>query len=142
MKISSAMLLLLAACLASYAQSAMPRMTSVDPDTAKIGDAVVATGENLDKASVAKVYLTDGKNDLIVEVLQQTATNIKFKIPAKATGRMAVMVLTTGKEPQLIEQPVKVKIGEVAPPPAPPAPPDAPAAPPPAPPPAPPAPPA
>jgi hypothetical protein len=124
------MLLLLAACFASYAQSAMPRMTSVDPDTAKIGDAVVATGENLDKASVAKVYLTDGKNDLIVEVLQQSATNIKFKIPAKATGRMAVMVLTTGKEPQYIEQPVKVMIGEVAPPPPPPAPPEAPAAPP------------
>jgi len=130
MRISSAMLLLLAACFASYAQSAMPRMTSVDPDTAKIGDAVVATGENLDKASVAKVYLTDGKNDLIVEVLQQSATNIKFKIPAKATGRMAVMVLTTGKEPQYIEQPVKVMIGEVAPPPPPPAPPEAPAAPP------------
>jgi hypothetical protein len=110
------MLLLLAACLASYAQAGMPRMTSVDPDTAKIGDAVVATGENLDKASVAKVYLTDGKNDLIVEVLEQTATNIKFKIPAKAAGRMAVMVLTTGKEPQLIEQPVKVLIGEAAPP--------------------------
>ena len=112
MKISSAMLLLLAACLASYAQSAMPRMTSVDPDTAKIGDAVVATGENLDKASVAKVYLTDGKNDLIVEVLQQTATNIKFKIPAKAQAgtRLAVMVLTTGRDAKYIEQPVKLTI--------------------------------
>jgi len=131
MKISSVILLVLAGCLASYAQTALPRMTTVDPDTAKIGDAVVVTGENLDKANVAKVYLTDGKNDLIAEVLQQTATNIKFKIPAKATGRMAVMVLTTGKEPQLIEQPVKVLIGEAsAPAPPPPPAPDAPASPP------------
>ena len=114
MKISLAILLLLAACFASYAQPALPRMTSVDPDTAKIGDAVVVTGENLDKANVAKVYLTNGKDDLVVEVISQTATNIKFKIPAKADGRMAVMVLTTGKEPQLIEQPVKVLIGAVA----------------------------
>ena len=126
MKISLAMLLLLAASLASYAQTALPRMTSVDPDTAKIGDAVVVTGENLDKATVAKVYLTDGKNDLVAEVLAQNATTIKFKIPARATGRMAVMVLTTGKEPQLIEQPVKVLIGEAAAPAVPPAtPPDA-----------------
>jgi hypothetical protein len=114
MKISLAILLVLAASLASYAQPALPRMASVDPDTAKVGDSVVVTGENLDKASVAKLYLTDGKNDLVAEVLAQTATTIKFKIPAKATGRMAIMVLTTGKEPQLIEQPVKVLIGDAA----------------------------
>jgi hypothetical protein len=58
------------------------------------------------------VYLTDGKNDLVAEVLEQTDTTIKFKIPAKATGRMAVMVLTTGKDAQLIEQPVKVTIDQ------------------------------
>lgn len=135
MKISLAMLLLLVVCFAGNAQQVLPRMTSVDPGTAKIGEVVVAVGENLEKANVSKVYLTDGKNDLIVAVLEQTATSIKFKIPAKATGRMAVMVLTTGKEPQLIEQPVKVLIDEgnepaPAPPvPAPPAPP-APSAPP------------
>jgi len=105
-------LLLLAAGIASYAQAVLPRMSSVDPTNGKIGDEVVVTGENLQKANVAKVYLTDGKNDLLVVVTEQTDTTIKFKIPAKATGRMAVMVLTTGKEPQLIEQPVKVTIDE------------------------------
>jgi hypothetical protein len=104
------MLLFGAACLASYAQAVLPRMTSVDPANGKIGDEIVVTGENLQKANVAKVYLTDGKNDLQVVVLEQTDTTIKFKIPPKAVGRMAVMVLTTGKDAQLIEQPVKVAI--------------------------------
>lgn len=114
MRLSFIVLLLLAACLASYAQPVLPRMTSVDPVNGKIGDIIVVTGENLQKANVAKVYLTDGKTDLVVEVVEQTDTTIKFKIPAKATGRMAVMVLTTGKEPQLIEQPVKVTIDQAA----------------------------
>jgi hypothetical protein len=71
---------------------------------------VAVTGENLEKANVAKVYLTDGKTDLECEVTGQTATELKIKIPAKATGRMALMILTSGKEPKLIEQPVKVSI--------------------------------
>jgi hypothetical protein len=108
------MFVLAAACLASYAQSLLPRMTTVDPPNGKIGDAVVVTGENLQKALVAKVYLTDGKNDLVVEVMEQNETSIKFRIPAKATGRMAVMVLTNEKVPQLIEQPVKVTIDQAA----------------------------
>ena len=93
-----------------FAQEAMPRMSSVDPSSGKAGDVIAVTGENLDKANVGKVYLTDGKNDFECEVTGQTATEIKFKIPAKATGRMALMILTAGKEPKLIEQPVKVTI--------------------------------
>jgi hypothetical protein len=87
-------------------------MNAVDPGNGKIGDVIAVTGENLQKANVAKVYLTDGKTDLQVEVTEQNETTIKFKIPSKATGRMAVMVLTTGKDPQLIEQPVKVTIDQ------------------------------
>jgi len=71
---------------------------------------VAVVGENLDKVNVVKVYLTDGKNDLECVVSEQTATGLKIKIPAKATGRMALMILTGGKEPKLIEQPVKVTI--------------------------------
>jgi len=110
MKISIIVLILLAACVVGMAQTPLPRMTSVDPMNGKIGDVLVVTGENLQKTYVAKVYLTDGKADLQVEVVEQTETSIKFKIPAKATGRMSLMVLTTGKEPQLVEQPVKVTI--------------------------------
>ncbi len=110
MKLSSILLLLFAATLVLFGQEAMPRMSSVDPSSGKAGDEVTVAGENLDKASVAKVYLTDGKNDIVCEITGQTATEIKLKIPAKATGRMALMILTAGKEPKLIEQPVKVSV--------------------------------
>ncbi len=113
MKLSFAISLLVAASFAANAQTAMPRMASVEPMNGKVGDVLVVTGENLTKDNVAKLYLTDGTNDLQVDMMEQTATTIKFKIPAKAKpGRVALMVLTGGKDPKLIEQPVKVTVEE------------------------------
>ena len=112
MKLSFVTSLLLAASFAAFAQQAMPRMTSVEPQNGKAGDVVVVSGENLEKATVSKVYLTDGKNDLEVSITEQSGKEIKFKIPAKATGRLALMVLTSGKEAKLIEQPVKVQVDQ------------------------------
>jgi IPT/TIG domain-containing protein len=110
MKLSFLLPLIAAACLAGFAQEAMPRMTSVEPMSGKVGDVVAVTGENLDKDNVAKVYLIDSKNDLPCEITEQSATTIKLKIPAKATGRMAFMIRTGGKEPKEIVQPVKVTV--------------------------------
>jgi len=114
MKLSLFAALLVAASFAAYAQPATPRMTSVDPDSGKRGDIVTVSGENLGRSHVAKLYLTDGgdgKNDVEVQIIEQTETTIKFKIPAKAIGgRLALMILTTTKPAQLIEQPVKVSI--------------------------------
>ena len=113
MKLSFAMSLLLAACLAAFGQQAMPRMTTVDPGNGKAGDVITVAGENLEKAQVAKVYLTDEKHDLVVEVTEQNATTLKFKIPTSAApGRFALMLLTAGKEPKLIEQPVKLTVDQ------------------------------
>jgi hypothetical protein len=115
MKLSFVASLLLAAS-AACAQQAMPRMTAVEPQNGKIGDVIVVSGENLQKDSVAKVYLTDGKNDIEVVVSDQTEKELKFKIPAKATGRLSLMILTASKDakdaPKLIEQPVKVQVDQ------------------------------
>lgn len=111
MKLSFVVSILLAASLAAYAQQPMPRMTTVDPGNGKIGDVITVAGENLQKEQVAKLYLTDGKNDLLVQIAEQAATAIKFKIPEKVSpGRFSLMILTTGKEPKLIEQPVKLTV--------------------------------
>ena len=60
---------------------------------------------------MAEVYLTDGKTDVKLVILEQTSTAIKVKVPATAKpGRFALMVLTKAAEPKLIEQPVKVVI--------------------------------
>ena len=110
MKLSFVAPILLIATLALCAQEAMPRMSSVEPSSVKVGDIVTITGENLDKASVAKVYVTDQKNDFECQITSQTATELKVKIPAKSAGRMAMMILTAGKEQKLIEQPVKLTV--------------------------------
>ena len=112
MKLSFIVPLLAAVMLVVFAQQTMPRMSTVEPGNGKAGDVVTVAGENLQKDSVAKVYLTDGKNDFEVQIVEQNPTAIKFKIPAKATGRLALMVLTAGKDAKLMEQPVKVEIEE------------------------------
>jgi|SRR5215470_12303816 len=95
----------------SFAQQPMPRLTGVEPGNGKAGDVLTVAGENLNKPGVVKLYLTDGKNDVEVEMTEQTDTSIKFKVPAAAkAGRFSLMVLTGGKEPKYIEQPVKVNI--------------------------------
>jgi IPT/TIG domain len=110
MKVSFIAALALFASIA-FAQQAMPRMTTVEPGNGKAGDVLTVAGENLDKAAVDKLYLTDGKNDLEVQVTEQAATSIKFKIPATAkAGRFSLMILTSGKEPKYIEQPVRVTV--------------------------------
>ena len=114
MKLSFVATLLLAAAASAYGQ-AMPRMTAVEPQNGKTGDVIVVSGENLQKDVVAKVYLTDGKNDIEVSVSEQTEKELKFKIPAKATGRLSLMILTSSKDPKdqkLIEQPVKVQVDQ------------------------------
>jgi len=114
MKLSVLVSTLLAVGIAVWAEQPMPKMVTVDPLNGKAGDVIVATGENLQKDAVAKLYLTDGKNDIVCEMLEQTDTTIKFKIPAKVPQgvRLTVMVLTAGKDAKLIEQPVKVEIDE------------------------------
>jgi hypothetical protein len=88
-----------------------PLMRTVAPDNARAGDTLTVTGEYLDKARVAAVYLTDGKVEFKMEVEEQTETTLKVKVPAEAkTGRLRLMVLTTGVEPQFLEQPVTVNI--------------------------------
>jgi hypothetical protein len=114
MKLSFVASLLLAAA-AAYGQQAMPRMTAVEPQNGKTGDVIVVSGENLQKDVVAKVYLTDGKNDIEVAISEQTEKELKFKIPAKVAGRMSLMILTNSKDAKdqkLIEQPVKVQVDQ------------------------------
>lgn len=109
--IAPMLLVVFIASICLQAQSAMPQMKTVEPGNGKAGDVLTVTGENLDKANVAKLYLTDGKADVEVIIEGQEATALKFKIPATAKpGRLALMILTKGKEPKLIEQPVKVTI--------------------------------
>ena len=96
--------LALSPALVSFA--GFPKVTTVEPHTGKVGDIVSAKGENLDKSSIGEVYLTDGSHDMKVQIAEQTATEIKFKVPENVkAGRYHILVLTADKK-SLVEQPV------------------------------------
>jgi hypothetical protein len=107
-------LLMVAAPPMLLAQDALPRFTSVDPTSGKIGAVITVTGENIGKNVVDKVYFTDGQNDIAVAITDQADTTLKVAIPAKAKAgeRYRLMILTKGKEPKLIEQPVRIEVEE------------------------------
>ena len=109
--IELALLGLLAAPASLFADSSTPLMRRVEPGVAQAGDVVKVTGDNLGRANVAALYLTDGKNDTKVVIVEETTNSIVFKIPAETEqGRLTLMILTTGDSPKLLEEPVKITI--------------------------------
>jgi hypothetical protein len=96
---------------ALWAIDGVPKMSFLNPDTARAGDVVLVEGEFLGKNFVAELYITDGSTDWKTEILEQTQTRIKFKVPdGIKPGRYALMVLTKAIEPKLIEEPVRIHI--------------------------------
>lgn len=96
--------------MASDAQTKTPRLATVTPETGKPAVAFTAAGENLSKAAVKELFLTNGKDDIKVEIVTQKDDAIQFKVPgATKPGRYALMILT-GDGKQLIEQPAKVTV--------------------------------
>jgi hypothetical protein len=90
-----------------------PLMRVVEPSTVRPGAEVVVTGDNLGKAIVSEVYLTASEVNTKVEVLAQTNTSIKFKVPAgQKPGAYRITVLMNSAEPTLIEEPVRLVIEE------------------------------
>ncbi len=85
----------------------VPMLKAVDPDTAKAGDQLTATGTNLTKASIANLYMIQGEKTIQVAIQSQTEQAIQFKVPADVKpGRFQLMILTTGANPQYLEEPV------------------------------------
>lgn len=94
-----------------WAAGDMPLISSVEPQSARPGDSVTAQGSSLGPESVSALYLTDGTNDTKVEILAQTSTSLKFRVPTSISpGRLSLMVLTNAKEPRLLEEPVKLTV--------------------------------
>jgi hypothetical protein len=104
-------LLLLALAQPANPQSEISIINSVEPAAGRIGDMFLAQGVYLNQERVAALYMTDGATDIRVVILEQTSTSIRFQIPPEAKpGRFALMILTKGKEPKLMEEPVKIII--------------------------------
>jgi hypothetical protein len=116
MRRSLVLAVLLASLVAALAlaQAPMPRCTTVEPATTKVGEEVTVTGENLDKANVAELRLApaEGGAEVRVVIGEQTATTIKFKVPSTVKpGRWALVTVSKRVPRDLeIEQPVKITV--------------------------------
>ncbi len=98
-----------AAFLTFAADTKVARVTTVEPDSGKVGEVALAKGENLDKDVVADLFFTDGKNDTKVVITERTADSITFKVPHIKAGRYRLM---TASKTSLIEQPVVFEVSE------------------------------
>src|SRR5690242_4010673 len=88
------------------------RISSVDPGSGKVGDTVGAAGESIDATKVDELYLTDGTNDIKMQIVEQTDALIKFKVSKAKPGRYSLMIKTKGPSPKLLEQPVRFTVDE------------------------------
>ncbi len=103
---SAALWFVLAGTLAA---EGLPKCTAVDPDTAKSGDTINVTCENVDKTTVADLYLTDGKDDTKIDVMERAADKIKFQVPKIKPGRYHI-AFTTANKASFVEQPVVLTV--------------------------------
>jgi hypothetical protein len=101
--------LLLASAAAMPGFQGTPRCLAVDPDTAKTGDTVNATCDNAEQPGGADLYLTDGKVDTKVAVMDQSGGKIKFQVPRIKPGRYHLAFMTANKA-SIVEQPVVLTV--------------------------------
>ena len=86
-----------------------PRVTGVEPVTAKIGASVTVVGENLGKGNVTAVYLSDSSDDYKAVIVDQTAGKIVVKIPKVKAGDYNVSIQIKN---DILIQPVRLSVEE------------------------------
>jgi hypothetical protein len=92
----------------AVAQNA-PQVTGVDPASGKVNDTLTVSGNNLGKASVSSVYLSDDKNDYKAAIVDQSDDKITVKVPQVKAGDYNVSIQVGDK---LFIKPVKFKVEE------------------------------
>ena len=92
------------------AGDAVPLMRRAEPAVVKAGEPVTIYGQALDRSKVSDVMLTTASKQVPVEVLEQTESFIRFRVPADLEpGRYNPAVLMV-KEPMVLVQPVILKV--------------------------------
>jgi hypothetical protein len=102
-------------CTAAVDRDSEPRptplMRTVEPSSAKPGSEVVVTGDYLGEQYVAQVYLATSDTNIPVQLVKQTASEIRFVVPAHAkAGKYGLTVLLRSADPVLIEEPVRLTV--------------------------------
>jgi hypothetical protein len=95
-------------CVGLFGEEPMsPQATRLEPKVAKPGTVITITGVALGKSDVVEVFLTDHRFDMKVKVLEQSDDKLKIRVPPfLKAGRQQLLLLTGGKNPAYLEQPV------------------------------------
>lgn len=83
------------------------RVTGVDPANGKSNDTITISGENLGKAHVAAVFLSDDKDDFKATIVSQENDKIVIKVPAVKPGSYNVSIQAANA---ILIQPVKFTV--------------------------------
>lgn len=88
-------------------------LSSVRPDSGKVGAVLRVQGSDLSKQKIDSLYLSDQTLDMMVKVLNQADNFIEFRIPPSVKpGRFQLVIKTAGKDPLILEMPLYVKVEE------------------------------
>ena len=87
----------------------LPQVTGVDPSSAKVNDIVTVSGENLGKASLSGIFLSDDKSDYKATIVTQDADKIVIKVPAVKPGIYNVSIQVADK---IMILPVRLTVEE------------------------------
>lgn len=96
------------AASAAIAQNT-PQITGVDPSYGKVNDTLTVSGNNLGKASVSSVYLSDDKSDFKAAIVEQGEEKITVKVPQVKAGSYNISLQVGDK---LFIKPVKFRVQE------------------------------
>ncbi len=89
-------------------------MEQVMPEEAMPGETVTVKGYGLDATNVREVYLMWGMSEFKVQIVKQTNTMIRFKVPVDMPpGAMRLAIMVAGRA-ELVEQPVMLVVLEGA----------------------------
>ena len=86
-----------------------PRVTAVQPGSAKAESSVTLTGQNLDKDSVKNVFLSDDATDYKADLIEQAAEKIVVKVPKVKPGSYNVSIQVGNN---ILIEPVRFKVEE------------------------------
>jgi len=92
----------------AFAQGS-PRVTGIDPSSAKVNDNVTVMGENLGKGSVSAVFLSDDKTDYKATLVEQAADKIVMKVPQMKPGDYNVSIQAGTR---ILIEPVRFNVRE------------------------------
>lgn len=83
-------LLAIAILAAPVLAQTTPHIERVDPSSGKVNDNVTVMGQNLGKATVAAVFLSDDKTDYKATIVEQADDKIVVKVPRLKPGNYNV----------------------------------------------------